>query len=90
MALLTGNLCIRNAAFARTEIARPQWFSPLSHRAPMDTKAKKKIDVIRQRIAKLRVLLAAAKKQMDDPEEVKSLEAQIHAGEAEITKLQAS
>jgi hypothetical protein len=56
----------------------------------MDTKAKKKIEVIRQRITKLRVLLTAAKQQMDDPEEVKTLEAQIHAGEAEIAKLQAS
>lgn len=56
----------------------------------MDKKAKKKIDVIRQRIAKLRVLLTAAKQQMDDPQEVRNLETQIHAEEAEITKLQAS
>jgi hypothetical protein len=56
----------------------------------MDKKAKKKIEVLRQRINKLRVLLTAAKQQMDDPEEVKGLEAQIQASEAEIAKLQAS
>lgn len=56
----------------------------------MDKKAKKKIEVIRQRITKLRGLLTAAKQQMDDPDDVRKLEAQIQAEEAEIAKLQAS
>ena len=40
----------------------------------MDKKAKKKIDVLHDRITKLRQQLAGAKKQLDDPAEVERLE----------------
>jgi len=53
----------------------------------MDKKTKKKIDVLRQRLTKLRPLLAGAKQQPDDPDEIVRLEQQIAAIEAEITKL---
>ena len=55
----------------------------------MDKKTKKKIEVTRQRINKLRVLLTAAKQQPDDPDEITRLEEQIKSEEAEIEKLQA-
>lgn len=53
----------------------------------MDKKTKKKIDVLRQRLTKLRPLLAGAKKQPDDPDEIVRLEEQIASIEAEIEKL---
>ncbi len=53
----------------------------------MDKKAKKKIDVLRKRIAKLRQQLAGATEQMDDPDEVRLLKDNIAAAEAEIEKL---
>jgi hypothetical protein len=56
----------------------------------MDKKAKKKIEVLRKRVAKLRQQLAGAKGQMDDPEEVERLEAEVNAADAEITKLKVS
>ena len=40
----------------------------------MDKKAKKRIDVLSLRITTLRQQLAGARKQMDDPDEVKNLE----------------
>lgn len=56
----------------------------------MDKKAQKKIDVLRQRLAKMRQQLAGAKSQMDDPDEVRRLESDIAKAEAEIEKLRAS
>ena len=56
----------------------------------MDKKAKKRLEVARKRIAKLQQQLAGAKGQMDDPEEVQRLEAQIKDVDAEITKLKSS
>jgi hypothetical protein len=56
----------------------------------MDKKAQKKIDVIRPRLQKLRQQLAGAKTQMDDPDEVRRLEADIAKAEAEIEKLKSS
>jgi DNA-binding FrmR family transcriptional regulator len=53
----------------------------------MDKKAKKKIDVLRQRLQKLHQQLSGARKQMDDPEEVQRLEKDIAAAEAELEKL---
>ncbi len=55
----------------------------------MDKKAKKKIEVLRDRIAKLRQQLAGAKKQMDDPAEVDRLEREVTQAQAEIDKLNA-
>lgn len=53
----------------------------------MDKKAKKKQDVLRQRLQKLLQQRAGARKQMDDPEELRRLEADIAATEAELEKL---
>ena len=53
----------------------------------MDKKGKKKSDVLHQRLTKLRQQLAGAKKQMDDIEEVRRLEKDIAAAEAELKKL---
>ncbi len=56
----------------------------------MDKKAKKKIDVLQQKLQKLRQQLAGAKKQMDDPEEVSRLQKQVAEAEAELAKLKES
>jgi len=56
----------------------------------MDKKAKKRIDVLRDRLHKLQQQLAGAKKQMDDPEEVKRLEQEIGKAEAELNKVKDS
>ena len=53
----------------------------------MDTKVKKKIDTLNQRLQTLRRQLAGAKKQMDDPQELKGLQEQVAAAEAELVKL---
>ncbi|MEI8374692.1 MAG: hypothetical protein WCJ35_17845 [Planctomycetota bacterium] len=53
----------------------------------MDKKAKKRIDVLNTRITTLRQQLAGARKQMDDPQEVKNLEKQLGAAEAELAKI---
>jgi hypothetical protein len=53
----------------------------------MDKKVKKKAHVLQQRIQTLRQQLAGAKKQMDDPAELKSLEQQLAAAEAELAKV---
>jgi cob(I)alamin adenosyltransferase len=55
----------------------------------MDKKAKKRLDLIRQRLQKLRQQLAGAKTQMDDPDEVKRLEREIAEAEAEAERLKA-
>ena len=56
----------------------------------MDKKAKKRIDLLRQRIQKLRQQLAGAKQQADEPSEIEKLTDEIAAAEAEIEKLKAS
>jgi hypothetical protein len=56
----------------------------------MDKKAKKKIDVLHQRLAKLRQQLAGAKKQPDDPQEVERLERDVFAAEMELEKLKST
>jgi hypothetical protein len=53
----------------------------------MDKKAKKKQDVLRQRLQKLQQQLAGARKQMDDPDEVRRLENEIAASKAELDRL---
>ncbi len=53
----------------------------------MDKKVKKKQDVLRQRLQKLHQQLAGARKQMDDPDEVRRLEQEIATAEAELAKL---
>ena len=53
----------------------------------MDKKAKKKQDVLRHRLQKLQQQLAGARKQMDDPEEVRRLESDLDATKLELEKL---
>jgi len=55
----------------------------------MDKKHKKKIDTLHHRVQHLQQQLAGARKQMDDPTEVKSLEQQLAAATAELNKLKA-
>lgn len=56
----------------------------------MDKKAKKRIDVLRTRLTKLQQQLAGARKQMDDPDELKRLEKEYADADAELTKLKES
>ncbi len=56
----------------------------------MDKKAKKRIDLLNDRLHKLRQQLAGAKKQMDDPAEVRRLEQEIATAADELAKLKAS
>lgn len=56
----------------------------------MDKRVKKKSHVLQQRIQSLRQQLAGAKKQMDDPAELKSLEQQLAAAETELAKIKES
>jgi len=56
----------------------------------MDKRAKKKLEVLRQRIQHLRQQLAGAKKQPDEPGEVERLEKEIAALTADVTKLKSA
>jgi DNA-binding FrmR family transcriptional regulator len=56
----------------------------------MDKRIKKKSHVLQQRIQTLRQQLAGIKKQMDDPAEMKSVEQQLAAAEAELAKIKDS
>ena len=56
----------------------------------MDKKAKKRIEVLRQRIGKLQLQLSGAKQQNDEPGEVERLEAEIAELKTEIEKLKNS
>lgn len=53
----------------------------------MDKRDKKRAEVLKQKLAKLRQLLAAARAQTDDPDEVRNLEKQIAEATAELEKL---
>ena len=53
----------------------------------MDKKIKKKLEVTRQRLQKLRQQLAGAKKQQDEPGEVDRLESEIAGLEPEAENL---
>jgi hypothetical protein len=55
----------------------------------MDGRAKKRLEVIKQKLQLLRQKLAGAKKQDDEPGEVLKLEQEISALEAEGAKLRA-
>lgn len=55
----------------------------------MDKKAKKRMDVIQQKLQKLRQQLAGAKLQPDDPQDVVNLESEIKSLTAELEKLKA-
>jgi len=53
----------------------------------MDKKTKKKIETINQRIQKRQQQLAGARKQQDEPGEVKKLEEEIAQLKAELKSL---
>ena len=53
----------------------------------MDRKAKKKLDNAQKRLQHLRLQLAGAKRQDDEPGEVARLKSEIAALEVEIEKL---
>lgn len=55
----------------------------------MDKKAKKRVEVLRKKIADAEVRLRGAKEQMDDPAEVAEYEKTIAEAKAEIAKLKA-
>ncbi len=55
----------------------------------MDGRAKKRLEVIKQKLQLLRQKLAGAKRQDDEPGEVRKLEQEIATLEAEATKLRA-
>ena len=55
----------------------------------LNKKQKKQIEVARKRISKLRMQLAGAKAQMDDPADVTRIEQEIESVERQIEKLKA-
>ena len=56
----------------------------------MDKKSKKRIDVLRSNLQRLRQQLSGAKQQKDDPEESQTLMKQIASVEAELQSLTGS
>ena len=56
----------------------------------MDKKSQKRIDLLRKKVGELQPRLAGAKKQMDDPDEVRKLEAELAAAQQEIEKLKSA
>ncbi len=53
----------------------------------MDKKAKKRLEVIKQKLTHLQQQLAGAKRQLDDPAEVERLEREIAELQAERDRL---
>lgn len=53
----------------------------------MDKKAKKRIDLLHQKLQKLRQQLAGAKRQPDEPGDIARLEAEITAADKELREL---
>lgn len=56
----------------------------------MDKKAQKRIELLRKKISDVQQRLAGARKQMDDPDEVRQLEKDLAAAKDEIEKLKSS
>ena len=56
----------------------------------MDKKAKKRIDLLNQRLQSLRQKLSGAKRQPDEPGEAERLQREIQTIEAELEKLKKS
>ena len=56
----------------------------------MDKKAKKRVEVLRKKIATLQQQLAGAKAQPDDPDEPARIQAEIDQAKQEIAELKAS
>jgi len=59
-----------------------------SRKIPVDKKAKKRIEVLRKKQEMLVKQIAGAKKQLDDPEELRKFEAELAAVLKEIGELQ--
>lgn len=55
----------------------------------LNKKQKKNLDLDHKKLKQLQLQLAGAKKQMDDPDEVRRLEQEIVATQARIDKLKA-
>ena len=53
----------------------------------MDKKTKKRLDIVRKTLQKLRLQLSGARKQDDEPGEVERLESEIATLEQEAEKL---
>ncbi|MEM7784306.1 MAG: hypothetical protein AAF939_07130 [Planctomycetota bacterium] len=53
----------------------------------MDKKTKKRLEVLRQKLEKAQKLLAAAKQQADEPDEIQNAEQNIVELKEEIAKL---
>lgn len=70
---------------ARQRLALPA--KPLE-KNPVDKKAKKRIEVLRKKQEMLVKQIAGAKKQLDDPEELRKFEAELAAVLKEISDLQ--
>lgn len=56
----------------------------------MDKKAKKRVEVLRKKIATLQQQLVGAKEQPDDPDEPARIQAEIDKAKEEIAELKAS
>jgi chromosome segregation ATPase len=56
----------------------------------MDKKAKKRIDLLNQKLQKMRQQLSGARRQMDDPQDVTRLEREIEQASSELEKLKQS
>ena len=56
----------------------------------MDKKAKKRLEVLRQKQQKQEKLLAAARQQTDEPDEIQNIEKTIADIKAEIEKIKSS
>ena len=53
----------------------------------MDKKTKKRLEILRQKVEKAQKVLAAAKQQTDEPDEVEKIEKTIAEFKAEIKEL---
>ncbi len=53
----------------------------------MDKKIKKRLEILRQKLEKAQKLLAAAKLQTDEPDEVQNIEKQILDLKTEVAEL---
>ena len=53
----------------------------------MDKKTKKRLEILRSKVEKYQKVLAAARKQTDEPDEIEKIEQQIAAFKSEIAEL---
>ncbi|MFP6671370.1 MAG: hypothetical protein VB857_08145, partial [Pirellulaceae bacterium] len=61
-----------------------------SDKYSMDKKTKKRLDIVRKTLQKLRLQLSGARQQDDEPGEVERLESEIATLEQEAEKLKSS